>query len=219
MFRLFNDVKSAVSNSSRQIVSALSEQKNAVPPLIESVKTHSSLQFLRNQISTIHKIDILPVLVASSVDTLARSMREQCTDEEASWVSWNTLLITGVLAFQAGIFIYKQRKKIENKIHTTIVTLEAVKSMNKLKKKRKICKEQNCSTLRYVKGTFREIISCLSTEIFIVGVSYIPYVGPVSVVLSIYNRGRFILTLISPDLCERHQSIYLQEYPELALSL
>ncbi len=84
---------------------------------------------------------------------------------------------------------------------------------------KKLCEEERCSQLRFLKGSFRDSIAYWATEAAIYFVEYVPLVGRIiAAMLTVPHRGRYVMTLVLPDLCSRHQEQYLTEYSEHALA-
>ena len=123
---------------------------------------------------------------------------------------------------QAATWAYSVRKKTQLMVRATIVTLEAPSLLNQMKNTAEmtVCIDEKCSSLRFAQGSVRDLAAYWSTEAAIACIGYLPVGGGVlASALSVYHRGRYVLAIALPNVCNRHQLVYLQEYSELALSL
>jgi hypothetical protein len=168
--------------------------------------------------------DILPLVLVTYTNQLIQSHGKNYLEEEPAypWLSIKTALQIALYLGQAGTWIYKTQKQTQLLVHSAIVTLEAPILLNKSRilAPSNVCLEAQCSTLRFAQGSVRDIVTFFATEFVISLIGYVPIAGGTTAsVLSIYHRGRYVLTIVLPEVCNRHQVIYLKEHSELALSL
>lgn len=165
--------------------------------------------------------DIVPLVTVNYVFNTLNQYSQEHLDEDAGWMSTNTLITSSLLLLQAAVYTYNFRKQTQATVRMAVVTLEAARSLNKVNHDlpKQICLEEKCDSLRFIKGSFRDLTTFWATEAALSLIGYIPYGERIAAVLSVYHHGRYALTMVLPDLCQRHQVEYLNEYAELPLAL
>ncbi|STX30214.1 Uncharacterised protein [Legionella beliardensis] len=183
---------------------------------------HPPTRQIAYHIGRIFVEDIIPSIAVNYVfDTLKKYAEDELIDEEASWISASTLLQTSLLLLQMGVWTYNVRRNTQATVRMAIVTLEAAKSLNLVNTElpKQVCIDEKCDLLRYVRGNFRDLTTFWATEAALSLVGYVRYGNTIAAVLSVFHRGRYALTMVLPDLCQRHQVEYLKENAELPVAL
>ncbi|PJE08141.1 hypothetical protein [Legionella sp.] len=139
-------------------------------------------------------------------------------DEEQELLSTDTLIITGLTLLSAVVWIIDKREDAQEAMQAGILTLESSNVVLPQLPTVKIC--QDCTSLRFLKGSFRDFITYWSTKLILIeGVRYIPGVGEwMALTLTVFHNGSYIATLIWSPLCGRHLDHNLNEHPEFTLA-
>lgn len=209
---------------SYKTVQSLFEQIAVIPKFAHSVIFHPSTRMVAGHVLRIAVEDLLPlVLVTFTNDMIQRHARNALDDEEShAFLSMDTALMTGLHLLNAASWAYSVRKKLQMTVRTTVLTIEAGRALNGVNDapKMTLCQEEKCSKLRFIQGSIRDTATFFATEAFISLTGYIPFAGGyVAAVLAVHHHGRYIMSVVLPDLCNRHQVEYLKEYSERTLSL
>ncbi len=215
----------AVATYSYQTMAYLFEQVGVIPKVIHSMVTHAPNRTLATHLTRIALEDLLPlVLVRYTSELLQQYLYRRLAEEDpdSSTHSFDTVIMMALYSLQLATWTYEIRKKTKILVRTVVVTLEAPVLLNadKIGPKMDVCTLEHCSMLRFMQGSIRDNAAYWATEAAISLIGYIPYVGGAAAAsLAVYHRGRYVLTIVLPDLCNRHQVVYLREHSELALSL
>ncbi|ASQ47375.1 hypothetical protein [Legionella clemsonensis] len=167
--------------------------------------------------------DAIPLAVISYFyQILAQQGQDYLEDNpDEAWLSPNTALSMGLWLLWGVHWIYSARKQTQLTVRTTILALEAGGAFKSIRQTppMDLCVQKKCTTLRFLKGSFRDLIKYWSTKAAIVFVGYVPVVGEgLAAAFDVYHNGRYVTTLVLSELCEPDQERYLREYPELALA-
>ena len=214
----------AVANYSSKTVEYVFEQISVIPKMVRSIKDHQPLRTVAGHLLRITAEDLAPLILVTYVNHLIQTSGRAYLEDEPdnAWISTDTAIQTGLYLLQAATWAYSVRAKTQMLLRTTIVTIETPPILKRIKTSQpmSVCIDEQCSTLRIKQGDIRDLVAYWSTEAAISLVGYVPAVGgPLAAVLSVYHRGRYVLTVVLPEVCNRHQVIYLREHSELALSL
>lgn len=138
-------------------------------------------------------------------------------NEEQAWLSSENLMM-GLMLLQWGLWTLEKREQAQEIMQTGILTLESSNAVLSQLPSEKIC--QDCSSLRFLKGSFRDLITYWTTKLILIeGVRYIPWIGEgLAGILIIYHNGSYIATLIWSPLCGRHIDHNINEHPEFILA-
>lgn len=220
---LVNSVNS-VGNYSYNTVLGMFELVNAAPKAVHSAVYHPKTRMVAGHVTRIIVEDLLPlVAVTYANDMIQRTGRDYCEDEsDSALLSIDTAIQMGLGLLQLATWTYSVRKKMQIAVRMTVLTMEAGKAFNEVRKESPMtrCIKEQCPILQFLQGSIRDTISYFATEAAISLIGYIPYVGGcIAAVLSIHHHGRYIMTIVLPDLCNEHQVEMLTEYSEQALSL
>lgn len=218
------NVVSGVSGYSYNTVKGLFEQVAVVPKFAHSLVFHPGTRMVAGHVLRTAIEDLLPlVLVTYTNDMIQRHGRDYLEDEpNQAYLSIDTAIMTGLSLLQMATWAYSVRKKMQMTVRTTVLTIEAGRALNGANNvpKMPLCHDEKCSTLRFIQGSIRDTAAFFATEAAISLIGYIPLAGGfVAAALSIHHRGRYVMTIVLPDLCNRHQVEYLMEHSELAFSL
>lgn len=222
----------------------LKKQIAALPEFLYSIYNHPPARMIASHIWRITWEDLLPLATLNYLNDNLQSEADNYLQDhqDDSMVSLSTILQMGVGLLQAGMWVYNTRKKTQLLLRVSILSMETNNTLHadsKARGARELCQDEDCSKLRFLKGDVRGAASFWSSELAIyllnLGFSMLEseklnWISPagwytaqigygLTTTLSIYNRGRYVTTLVLPDLCDRHQQVYMKEYPELALSL
>lgn len=167
--------------------------------------------------------DAIPLTVISYFYQVLAQQGENYLEEnpDEDWLSANTALSMGLFLMWGAHWIYSTRKQTQIAVRTTVLALEAGGVFNSIRQtpSMDLCIEKKCTTLRFLKGSFRDIIEYWATKAAIAFIGYVPVVGgKLAAVFDVYHNGRYVTTLVLPELCGPDQERYLREYPELALA-
>lgn len=217
-----------MGNFSYQTISYLFQQIGVLPKVAYAMVNHPPTQKVVKHLARITVVDLAPLVIVSYTNHLLQTAGQQhlnhheAPDQDPLSTSSYMTLQMGLYLLNIATWAYSVHAKLKLLVNTTLVTLEAPPAINAINSlpPNTVCTEANCSTLRFLQGSVRDLTTYFATEAAISLIAYIPIVGGTSAaLLSVYHRGRYVLTVVLPDLCNRHQVIYLREYPELALSL
>ncbi|KTD20882.1 Uncharacterised protein [Legionella lansingensis] len=209
-------------NFSYNTAGRLLEQLPAVPRVARSV-VNPKVRKIAYGIGRIAVEDVLPLVVISYSHQLLQEQGKDYLHDHPNeaWLSAQTVLQLGLWLLWLANGAYSIRKKTQITVRTTVLALEAGGILNSVKPNppMTLCEQEKCTTLRFLKGSFRDLIEYWATKAAISFIGYIPGVGGgLAAAFNIYHDGRYVITLAVPELCSRHQEQYLREYPELALS-
>lgn len=217
-----------VGSYSYKTVAFFFEQIGVLPKVVYEVANHPPTRKVVKHLAHITAVDLVPLVLVTYTNHFLQMAGQNYLDDHEN-PEQDPLSPNSYMAIQVGLYLlsaatwtYSAHAKLKLLVNTTLVTLEAPVAMNEIHASppNTICAEANCSTLRFLQGSVRDLTTYFATEAAISVVGFIPYVGgTTSALLAVYHRGRYVLTVVLPDLCNRHQMIYLREHSELALSL
>ncbi len=222
--RFFNNKTTlVVVSSSYQTLSYLFKQVGVLPEAIGGAVTHTPTRKIASQMGRILLEDVAPLVLITYVSQQIQEHGQEYINEESNnSLSAQTLLELGLIFLQAATWLYKQRAATQLITRTTILTLSAAQALKETKKTAPItvCKEAECSSLRFLQGTVRDNVNYYATAGAISIVGFIPGIGqPLASILKLDLMGRYVTGIVLADACNRHQVVFLQEYPEIKLSL
>lgn len=174
--------------------------------------------------SILHVIgeDILPYLFLNqALSSFQQYIDDTHENNPEAWPTYSALQMVNVL-LQTSFFLYYVRQQQRLIARTTVLTLENNNTWPDIRRTKPftICAEEKCTEMRFIHGNIRDLGIFYLTEIGIFIVSYLPYIGPyASSSLSIYHKGRYALSSVTPEVCQRHRLDYLDDNRSLALSL
>ncbi|WP_133130429.1 hypothetical protein [Legionella yabuuchiae] len=218
------DSLTAISAYSYQTMHYLFEQGKALPAFTKSFIDHASTRTVANHLFRIAYEDVIPlVLVTYGTDLIHAQCNTYIADEdEQSSATTIFILKSSLHLLETATWIFKVRKQTQLFVRTAIVTLEAPLLFNKNRSSpvMTVCTEAHCSTLRFVQGSLRDIVTYYSTELAISSLRYLPVAGnTLASFLLTYHNGRYLVSVALPEMCNRHQVLYLRQHSELAFSL
>lgn len=218
MFYYLKSAASAVVYSSKQFISAVSSQKKAIAPAFQTLTSKSSYQEIKRLTMLHFYSDLLPLIAIQTMVNLVAFYQEPTNteaEEDSFWL--NPILMGGVIAVA---YLFKTRTQVQASVHKPFLNLQTIRYLYAAgPTENSVCKINSCTVERYFKGFCRELINYAVIELALQGVASLPYLHSAAFLLRVYNQGRFLLTLNILHLCERHQQIFLEEYPEWALAL
>lgn len=213
---------------SYKTIAFLFEQVGVLPKVVYEAVNHPPTKKWVKHLAHITAVDLIPLVLVSYTHHLLQTMGQnylnQQNDPEGEPLTTNSYMAiqTGLYLLSVANWTFSTHQKLKLLVDTTLVTLEAPVAVNGIHASppSTICVEANCSTLRFLQGSVRDLTTYFATEAAISLVGFVPIIGgTTSAMLTVYHRGRYVLTVVLPDLCNRHQMIYLREHSELALSL
>ncbi|GGI76259.1 hypothetical protein [Legionella impletisoli] len=221
---LQKDPLTAVTDYSYQTMHYLFEQSKALPNVTKSFVAHDSTKTAAKHILRITYEDLIPlVLVTYGNQIIQEHGNAYLSEENDQFTFPGTLVLqTGLHLLEVATWLFKVRKNSQLFVRTAIVTLEAplLFNQNRSSPLMTICSDAHCSTLRFVQGSLRDIVTYYSTELAIYSIRYLPFAGNLlASFLSTYHNGRYLVSVALPEMCNRHQVLYLSQHSELALSL
>lgn len=183
-----------------------------------SVIWHPNIRRIGINVGRIAIESSIPIALSYVNNEIQSRGREYLDDEpNDEWLSVDTFIITSLVLLNSSLWIFQKRQKLATLAHVGILNLEASNAVAHRLPETKIC--QDCTTMRFMKGSFRDLLTYWSTELLIEGLRFIPVVGEgVATGLSIYHNGRYVATLLWSPYCGRHLDENLREYPEFALA-
>ena len=214
----------SVTEYSYNTVVYLFEQFGAIPRVLHSTLQKKTNRAVAGHLLRIAAEDLVPLVLVSVTHDYLQTRGQAYLDDDPdnAVLSADFLLQMSLYLLQTAAWAYSVRKKTQLLVRTSIVTLEAPSLLNQMKNTQdmSICLDEKCSSLRFAQGSIRDLGAYWSTEGAIACVRYFPVVGvSLASVLSVYHRGRYVLATALPNVCNRHQIVYMQEHSELALSL
>jgi hypothetical protein len=216
---------SGVLSFSYQTLTRLLEQIPAVPRVTRTILDPQIRKMMKGMARVVVE-DVTPLAIAGwahhCIQEWGREYLAKHPEEE--WLSAYTALQTGLCLLWIGNKVYGVRKTTQATVRILIQTMATSNRFNHLNQTlpMTLCKDSPtpCSGMRFLKGSFRELIEYGASVGAVTLISFIPIVGsPLYTAGTIYINGRYVTTLVLPTLCGPHQGQYLREYPELALSL
>jgi hypothetical protein len=208
------------SNTIFQIGEEFLALKKAIPTLLKKPK---SKQILKSML-TIAVNDVLPLVALNYGNNFIQGMyqsNEQRLQEVLSTYAVNVIW-AGTKLVNWGIkgYIYRQEAQSFLRIAVLDVVGPPAFYAEKLTDGYDLCKDQQCTMKRRIKGNLREPFILLSNEVLASGIERIPYGGWVaSKVLRVFFNGRYITRLATPDICERHKFQSIMQESTLALGV
>lgn len=217
---------SSVANYSYQTITHCFDQIAVIPKVVHSVVTHPPTRMVAKHLAYITVFNVIPLVCIRFWNQLLQERGQEYLEEnqDPAWISTYTAIQMGLYLLQTATWAIKVNRQTEMMVRMAMVTLEATPMLNGAKTTlpMTVCTDppEPCSTLRFMQGSIRDLAAYWATEAAISLTGYIPIAGgSISTLLSVYHNGRYVLTIVLPDLCNRHQMIYLSEHSELALSL
>lgn len=214
-------VVNEVGQFSYRTINHLFEQISVAPKVIYSSVWSPKTRKVTGQLIRIGLEDLAPLVLVNYANQLVQMKGKTYLDSDEPWLSTNTMLQMSLILLETANWLYTIRKRTQLGVRLSIVAIEASRAFSKerVTPPMTICLEEKCTTLRFLKGSFRDFIAYWSTEAAISLIGYIPMVGGgMAGMLAVYHRGRYVMTLLLPDLCSRHQEQYLREYTEWCLA-
>lgn len=213
----------AAASFSYRTITHLFEQVGVIPGVIASFAKSGATQTIGKHMLRLVVTDLIPlVLVTYCNDTLQRYGRTYLDDEtlEDDKICIKFSIDALLCLLKTATFIYSTRQSAQLITHTVVISLETPR-LNEGREPIKICHDEHCTALRFLQGNVRDLATYLATELAIWSINFIPMPGSgaLATSLSVYHRGRYVLSVVLPDMCNRHQMIYLSNNPELSLSL
>ncbi len=222
----YHDTTAAAANYSYQTIAYCLEQIAAAPKVMRSVITHPPTRVVARHLLRMATEDLIPLVFVTYFNQCLQERGQTYLDEnpDAAWLSTNTAIQYSLYLIQLTSWAIRVNRKTELITRMAIVTLEASPMLGKVNTSSTmtVCVEGNdpCTKLRFMQGSIRDLTAYWSTEAAIALIGYTPIAGgTLAALLSVYHNGRYVLTVALPDLCNRHQVVYLREHSELALSL
>lgn len=214
----------AIRNYSYSTMSYLFAQANTLPTVVKSIGRDKVLHLFASHIGRVAYEDMLPLALVTYANQLVQELGQTYleSDENNPRLTTAILIQTNLYLLQAATWVYQTRKHTQILIRTTVMALEAPALLNQAREVSHftVCEEAGCSRMRFVQGSARDIATYYATEAAISLINYVPVAGGIiASTLFVYHRGRYVLTIVLPEVCNRHHVIYLQNNSELALSL
>lgn len=178
-----------------------------------SLMHHPRVRTLGKHMLQVGTRSLAPIVLIYVNDEIQRRGREYLDDEpDEAWISTNTLVLSSLVVLNSAVWVFAKRQKLQTIGQTAILTLESSNAVADQLPDVKIC--QDCTTLRFLKGSFRDLITYWSTELLI---EIVRYSGGenIATLLSIYHNGRYIVTLVWSPFCGRHLDENLKNIPNL----
>lgn len=196
-------------------------QIGAIPGAIYSTFTKPKTQLVIKHAGQIVAKDLLPYITVKLMNETLHTYLQQDDDDPyqsltASMAIQTTLMLSNAVA---SMLAFRLRTSIA--LHAAMLMKEATDASKEVNvNTHDICATDKCSKLKFIKGSFRDIVAYYCTDVAIEFIGTIPYLGkPLEVLLRIDQTGRYALTVVTPDMCNKHQMQYLQQEQGLALSL
>jgi len=212
-----------VVNSSYQTLGYLFKQIGVLPEAIGGAVTHPPTRKIAAQMGRIFLEDVAPLVLITYVSQKIQEQgREYINEESDNNLGAHSLLELGLTLLQAATWLYKLRAEAQLTTRAAILTLSAAQALKETKPTAPItvCEEAKCSSLRFLQGSIRDNVNYYATAGAISIVGFIPGIGqPLASILKLDLMGRYVAGIILADACNRHQVVFLQEYPEIKLSL
>ena len=214
----------AVASFSYGTITHLFNHLGTLPAVGYSICFHKPTLKVTQHLVRIVARDLVPLVLVTYASALIQDKYQAIVDKDPNknlFISTASAIQYSLYLLQAATWVYSVHAKTRLLVRSTIVTLEAPVMLNGVKTTppMTVCTDEHCSTLRFMQGSLRDVITYFTTEAAISLIEYVPVVGsPVATALAIYHRGRYVVISVLPDLCNRHHMEYLSEYPELALS-
>lgn len=185
------------------------------------VSTPTTRQITRSILHIVFE-DLVPYLLLNQA---FNSLQQYITDSsEENPHAWPTYFMLEAVknVCQTSLSIYYLRQRQRSIARTAVLSLENNKAWTeqRVTKPFTICEDEECSDLRFLQGNIRDLSLFYISELGIYLLKYIPYVGkPLSIAGSIYNKGRYVVRVITPEMCQRHSQRYVDDNQSLTLSL
>lgn len=214
-------ITGAVSYSASTTFKLLEEAvalRDAVPALVTNPKAWEICRGMGYSMTH----DVLPVVglnfVNNNVQTFFRSRLEQ----DAAWYSAYSAFLAVLTLADYSVKAYTIRQGAQTFARVLVLDAEgpAAFNANKTHAPLSICVDEKCNKKRMIKGKLREPLVLMSNDVLAYGISFIPYIGqPAAKIASIFFTGRYITRLVTPEVCERHKVIAMDQQTVLALGL
>lgn len=218
-----SQVVKSVGNFIFNTVQYLFEELSVIPKVVYTMVFRPLTRMLTGHELRITVEDLLPILVFTQIDNSIQNLSDDYLENhpEAAFPGADLAFKMTVNALHLGIWIYLLRKEMQMKVRTLMVTLESGTALNEGNfNVMNVCEEEGCTALRFIKGNVRDLIAFIATDFAISGIGYLPWIGErLKTGLLVLHYGRYALTMVLPQLCNRHQMVYLAEHPELVLAL
>lgn len=189
-------------------------QIGAAPAAIYSAFTKPKTASVIRHARQIITYDLLPLML---VNVMNQTLKDYLSPEDQDA---NDYSLSAAMATQTTLTIAKAlcsvldfRLRTSIAVHTALLMMEGVDASKEVNvNKQEICVQDKCSTMKFIKGSFRDIVAFYCTDVAIEIAGTIPVAGSVIKALLIIDRnGRYALTMITPDMCNSHQMRYLQQ--------
>lgn len=214
---------SGTFNFSYNTVASLLEQLPAGLRLLKIAPKPRARKLAKN-LGRVAIEDVAPYIFFAYAYSLIEEMGQgylKGYGDDENLLSVKTGLQLGLYGLWAINMIYSVRKKTQFTLRASLLTIEAASMFNQEKEHlpMTLCVDEKCSTLRFLKGSIRDLIEYWATNAAIYFVGFVPVAGgKLAAAFSVYHNGRYVMTTMCPKLCAPHQAEYLREYSELALA-
>lgn len=208
--------------SSYSVLEHLAEEIGAAPKVLYSAVVDPKTRKVAGHVARIMAEDLPLIIAPSYANTLIQQSGHSYLNNESDvpWLSVDTSIIMALGLLDWSVWVYTNRHQLQMTMRMLVVLLEAGEDLTSNKPKMAICSEEPCTDARFLKGVIRGTIKYSTTKQLVKLLGYIPCIGePLSIVAATYNEGSYILSTIIPEVCDRHQEEYFNEYAELVWAL
>ncbi|WP_412754225.1 hypothetical protein [Legionella donaldsonii] len=208
--------------SSYSVLENLAKEIDAAPKVLYSAVVDPQTHKVASHVARILVEDLPLIMAPSYANTLIQQSGYSYLNNESDvpWLSIDTSIIMALGLLDWSVWVYTNRHRVQMTMRMLVVLLEAGDDLTLHKPKMTICSEEACTDARFLKGVIRSTIKYSTTKQLVKLIGYIPVIGePLTSLALAYNEGSYIVSTIIPEVCDRHQEEYFNEYAGLIFAL
>lgn len=203
-------VLKATTLYSFKTVAHLFEQLGVLPQVFYSFTTHKRSNEIARQVTYIAVHDLLPMLLINAAnDAIQRACAPTEQQDEENWPNGAYFISLSLALLQAGVKTYNFRQGVQMTTRTLLVSLSAPDAFNQVAPRppSPYCREENCTFTKQLASGGVELVGLMANDMAVWSLGKISWIEPLSKIVSMYVRGRYILKSTTPERCPAHRGI------------
>lgn len=204
-----NKVVKATTQYSFKTLAHLFEQIGVLPQTALSFVTDNRSNKIVKEMTYIAIHDLLPMMLINAANEAIQTAYAPSDDQEEESLNSAYFVSLSLALLQAGVKAYNFRQGIQLTTRTLLVSLSAPEAFNQIQPREPspYCKEENCTVTKQLASGGVELVGLMANDMAVWALGNMPYIEPLSNIVSMYVRGRYILKSTTPERCPAHRGI------------
>lgn len=206
------------SNTTFQILDQISTLREAIPSLL----LKESSRNIANCMTYLVVYDVLPVVAVNFVNNHVQAYFQAEEGQEDLLSTPYTVFLYGLVLVDFSVKAYSLRQGAQSVVRITVLDAVAPAAFNKdvARPPITVCDKEECTFKRKMKGWVREPIILATNDLLVSMLGRFAYGGPmIAGVARVFFNGRYIIRAATPEVCERHKFLSMQQETVLALGV